>query len=540
MITRGIGIGGLLLFTGLRLAIAAPPAEPGLPPAEPGLQVEHYGLQVSFDAVAQTISGVSVLTLSWERSPQGRLTVDMADSLSARAVRLDGKPVGYEHQGSKLLVTLPPALSTGREHVLEVSYGGKPNPRYLHFHTVAGEPAIASYGLPFSAMGWWPTLDEPLFKAAGADVILTAPQGTMAISNGTLIGTEYLPDGRRRFHWRERSPIYPDVISATIGPYDIIDARYRSESGRTIALHYYVYPADKARAEPEFAAVPDILRVYESLFGPYPFAREKYGIAEVPFPSFREHQTVPSLGRDLILGTAEAWDLHSVGNVIAHDMAHQWFGDSLTPRRWSDVWLNEAFANYAVALWHERRGGEAAYRRFMRSLDAGSFSGSVYIAPDRPAEELLTYVTFNKGAWVLHMLRHIMGDERFFAALHGYVQANSGGLVDTGTWRAACEHAYGQSLGWFFAEWVYGQGRPALRMSWNAIPQTGGFQSHVTIEQTQAGQVFTMPVDVEWTGAGRSGRQTVWLRQRRQDFTLSTPAAPSRVILDPDHWLLRN
>ena len=537
MISRRAGVVGLLLF--ICLFTCARAASGALNAAQQGLRVEHYGLQVSFDPVAQTVAGVSALTLSWQSAGAGPISLDMAESLSAHSVELDGKPAAYERRGAKLLVTLPPASPAGREHVLRVSYGGSPNPHYLHFHTLRSEPAIASYGLPFSAMGWWPTLDEPAFKARGADVVITAPKGTMAVSNGTLIGTEPLPDGRRRFHWRERSPIYPDVISVAIGPYDIIDARYRSESGRQIPLHYYVYRADKARAEAEFAAVPDILRSYESLFGPYPFAREKYGIAEVPFPSFREHQTVPSLGRDLILGTAEAWDLHEVGNVIAHDMAHQWFGNSLTPRRWSDVWLNEAFANYAVALWQERQGGEVAYRRFMHTLDTGPFPGSVYIAPDHPAGELLTYVTFNKGAWVLHMLRHVMGDRRFFAALHEYAQANAGALVDTGTWRAVCEHAYGQSLGWFFAEWVYGEGRPALRTSWKAMSGGEVFQSQVIIGQMQAGQVFTMPVDVEWTAAGRSGRQTVWLRQRRQEFTLTTPAPLSSVVVDPDHWLLR-
>lgn len=504
------------------------------------LRVAHYGLEVSFDPALQTVSGTSSLTLSWRRSPPGRIAIDMAESLNARAVSLDGKPAVFAHQGATLLISLPPGPWAGHEHVLRISYAGRPNPRYLHFHTVAGRPAIASYGLPFSAMQWWPTLDEPGLKAAGADILVTAPKGTMAVSNGTLIGVDRLPDGRSRFHWSEPSPIYADMISVAIGAYDVINAEYHSERGRRVTLRYYVYPADKTRAEAEFAIVPGVLRVYESLFGPYPFAREKYGIAEVPFPSFREHQTVPSLGRGLILGTSPVWDLHDVANVIAHDMAHQWFGDSLTPRQWSDVWLNEGFANYAVALWHERQGGEAAYRRFMRSLDTGSFPGPVHIAPDRPTDELLTYTTFNKGAWVLHMLRHVMGDRSFFAALRDYAQANRGGLVDTGTWRAACERAYGHPLGWFFDEWVYGQGRPALRMDWNVGSRGGVLELRVSIEQTQPGAVFTMPLDLEWTAAGRSVRRTVWLRQRRQKWNLVIPAPPSNVVVDPHHWVLRN
>lgn len=534
MILLRIGIAALLLFVCAQPAVGAPTQ------TREGLRVGHYELEVSFDPGAQTVSGTSALTLTWQRLPPARIAIDMAESLSARAVTLDDRPAAYAHRGAKLLISLPPALSAEEEHVLRISYEGKPNPRYLHFHTMAGGWAIASYGLPFSAMQWWPTLDEPQFKAAGADIIITAPKGARAVSNGTLIGIDRLPDGRTRFHWRELSPIYADVVSVAIGPYVVLRAEYRSESGRAVPLRYYVYPADKARAEAEFAIVPSVLRVYESLFGPYPFAREKYGIAEVPFPSFREHQTVPSLGRGLILGTSPVWDLHDVANVIAHDMAHQWFGDSLTPRHWSAVWLNEAFANYAVALWHERQGGEAAYRRFMRSLDTGPFPGSVYIAPNRPTDELLTYTTFNKGAWVLHMLRHVMGDRSFFTALRDYVRVNRGGLVDTGAWRAACERAYGHSLGWFFAEWVYGEGRPLLRTSWKLEAQSGVAELHVSIDQMQPGTVFTMPVDLEWTAAGRPARETVWLRQRRQELTLRTAAPVSRVILDPDGWVLRN
>jgi aminopeptidase N len=520
----------------LVLGIAACDAAPIATPSD--LQVQHYELDVSFDPDTAAVSGTVVLTLSWQRASPRQIAVDMAEPLSANGLSVDGRHAGYVHTGAKLIVTLPSALPARHPHMLRISYAGKPSPRYLHFHAMAGSPAIASYGLPYSAMQWWPTLDQPGLKAAGADIVITAPRGTMAVSNGALIGVDRLPDGSSRFHWHESSPIYADVVSVAIGRYEVISGEYRSASGRRVPLRYYVYPSDGPEAEEEFATVPQVLRLYESLFGPYPFAQEKYGIAEVPFPSFREHQTVPSLGRDLILGTAPVWDLREVGNVIAHDMAHQWFGDSLTPRTWSDVWLNEAFANYAVALWHERRSGEADYRRFMRSLDTGRFPGAVYISPDRPRDELLTYTTFNKGAWVLHMLRHVMGDRRFFVALHDYVDANRSGAVDTAAWRAACERAYGKPLGWFFDEWVYGEGRPALRTSWDASSRS--WDLRVRIDQVQPGRVFVMPVDLEWTAAGRSVRRTVWLRRRHEQLTLRAGAPISKVILDPDGWLLEN
>jgi aminopeptidase N len=256
-------------------------------------------------------------------------------------------------------------------------------------------------------------------------------------------------------------------------------------------------------------------------------------------PSFREHQTIPSIGRGLIEGSSPVWDLGSVANVIAHDMAHQWFGDSLTPKDWSDVWLNEGFANYAVALWHERSEGEAAYRAFMRSLRVDSSSGPVFIAPDRPPGALLTFTTFNKGAWVLHMLRHVMGDRAFFRALRDYVRTGRGGLVDTESWLSACQKAYGRPLGWFFKEWVYGGGRPHLHSAWKPDIGGGGARVHLTIDQTQPGPAFMTPIDVELVTEGGRELRTVWLHQRHQEVELTADTRVENVVLDPDDWLLK-
>ena len=173
----------------------------------------------------------------------------------------------------------------------------------------------------------------------------------------------------------------------------------------------------------------------------------------------------------------------------------------------------------------------------MRSLDTGPFAGSVYIAPGEPRDELLTYTTFNKAAWVLHMLRHVMGDKAFFAALRDYALKNRGGLVDTRTWIATCEQQYGRSLGWFFREWLYGQGRPALRLSWHN--RSGRAASlDVAIRQRQKGKVFQMPIDLELITSGGSEVRTVWIRDRMQRFALPTRGPVSKVVPDPDDWLL--
>lgn len=523
----------------LAFASAADGAALGSPASAGPLQVRHYALDLSFDAGSNTIHGnVAIQVVSRHRTP-ARLALDMAANLSAQAVSIDGRPAAFFRRGAKLIVELPAGAADGPVHALRIVYAGAPGTPHLRFDTVAGNPAIASYGMPYSAGSWWPTFDEPSSKATGgADITVVAPPGDSAVSNGILVDAHKMRDGRTRYHWRESYPIYPDVISVAIGPYTEIRSEYRSISGRRIPLTYYVFAADARKAQSELADVPRLLRTYESLFGPYPFQADKYGIAEMTIPSFREHQTIPSLGRGLILGTSPVWDLGDVSNVIAHDLAHQWFGDSLTPRQWSDVWLNEGFANYAVALWHERQGGDAALRQFMRSLDTGPFQGPVYLPPGSAAGALLTDTTFNKGAWILHMLRHVMGDARYFAAVRDYVRSGRGGLVDTHGWIAVCERHYGRSLTWFFNEWLYGEGRPALRLAWHNSQRPPGRVS-VIIEQVQPGRAFEMPVDLEIQTSAGSQLRTVWLRGRTQELTLTASRPVSRVVLDPDGWLLK-
>jgi len=330
-------------------------------------------------------------------------------------------------------------------------------------------------------------------------------------------------------------PIYPDVVSIAAADYAKMDDSFTSTTGAHIPIQYYVFKDDVTLAKSEFAMVPSVLKLYESVFGPYPFQREKYGIAEVSVPSFREHQTIPSLGKGLMTGDSPVWDLGNVSNVIAHDMAHQWFGNSLTPRSWSDVWLNEGFSTYAVALWRERDQGEEAYHDFMRFLDSHDFAGSIYIKDEQDVSSEFTSTTFNKGAWVLHMLRHVMGDSEFFAAMRAYASGNRYGQVDTARWLAACERQYGKPLDWFFEEWIYGEGEPAFKTAWT---QSGGAVS-LKIIQTQQGQVFTMPVDVEIeTDAGKS-RQSVWLRTQEQSVSLPVQGTVKAVVLDPDGWVLK-
>ena len=522
-VRKFIGIGCVLLaLTGAAGADAA------------DLTVRHYGLDISLDPASRSFAGSLSVEFTEPDAGNAALKLDMAATLNVESVFLDGQQADFSHQADILAVQLPIGDLLG-VHTVTIRYRGGADPHGLRFYKDQDGYSVASFGMPYTAMHWWPVFDSPGLKAHSADIRITLPADMVAVSNGTLEEVEDLRGGLREYHWHEVYPIYPDMVSIAAASYTKLDASYRSSDGTEVPLRYYVFKEDAERGKNAFAFLPSVLKVYEDLFGPYPFAKEKFGIAEVAFPSFREHQTVPSLGRGLLQGTTPVWDLGNVANVMAHDLAHQWFGNSLTPASWSDVWLNEGFATYAVALWHERDGGQAAYRSFMQSLDTQDYIGSVYIQDEHDVAAEFTSTTFNKAAWVLHMLRHVMGDQAFFAALHDYATSNRYGQVDTARWLATCEQHYGKSLGWFFKEWIYGTGEPVFRKDWSQ----GGGVLRLRVAQVQPGQVFSLPLEVEIQTDKGSTRQTVWLHGRMQTAELPVQGTVRNLVLDPDGWVLK-
>jgi aminopeptidase N len=211
---------------------------------------------------------------------------------------------------------------------------------------------------------------------------------------------------------------------------------------------------------------------------------------------------------------------------------------------WSDVWLNEGFATYAAALWQERRGGAPAYRAAMARADRTDFAGALYIPDSTDLPAMFTPTTFEKGSWVLHMLRHVLGDAAFFAALHDYLRAYGGRSATTADFERVCERHYGRSLAWFFREWVYGPGRPVYAIDWTSAPPGAdaapGHAVTITIaQQQQDAPPFTMPIDVTVRTTEGTERTTVWDSLATQSFVLAVPGRPTAVTLDDGGWILK-
>jgi aminopeptidase N len=394
---------------------------------------------------------------------------------------------------------------------------------------------IYSYGLPFTAQQWFPCKDTPSAKADSADIAITVPAPLVTASNGRLVRTTTNRDGTTTFCWEVRYPIYPDVVSVAVTNYATFTIPYRYGPSEAMQMAFYVYPEHLEKAQRQFAVLPDMMKHYSALFGEYPFIKEKYGVAEFAKESFREHQTLPSFAAKLVTGG------HEYDWILAHELAHQWFGNCISVKNWSHVWLNEGFANYAYALWKENTDGKTAYLDLMRGWDRDEFVGPVFIKDQTNKNSLFSETTFQKGAWVLHMLRHVMGDEAFFNALKSYVKTYAYKNASTEDFESVCEMEYGRRLDWFFKEWVYGISRPHYEYAWQTKPGRDSNVIEVSINQTQVNPaVFEMPIDVVISTDKGKKTFVAWQKSKSQKFDFAVDGLAKRVELDPDGWILKS
>lgn len=522
----------LTLPLALGAATCGRPVPTAAVPQAAAVDVLRYELDLRIDPAGRSLTGSATIRLRALASIT-EVSLDLAANLAVQSVTVQGRDASFSRARDRLRVALPQAASPGDALAIEVRYGGRPGEKGLTFGSHSGVPMISSYGLPHTAKEWWPCLNTPADKADSAAVTVTVPRPLVVASNGSLIEQRENLDGTTTFRWETHYPIYPDVVSVAITNYEVFSYEYRSGS-HSMPMTFYVYPEDRKKAELDFAILPEIMRSHVAIFGEYPFLREKYGIAEFATRGFREHQTIPSYAAHLITGDGKN------EQILAHELAHQWFGNLVSVKSWSHVWLNEGFSTYAYALWRERSGGQKAYRETMAMFDKDDFAGPIYIADERDVDAMFTSTTFAKAAWVLHMLRGVMGDEAFFRALKAYLAAYAHRNADTLDFQRVCEREHGQSLEWFFRQWIFGASRPIYAYDWSVERSKGAVTVELTLRQIQRdAPPFRMPLDVRMEFGGSTKTVRVWNDAATQVFRLEAPGEPSAVLLDPEDRVLK-
>jgi len=437
-----------------------------------------------------------------------------------------------------------PAFGMDAEFTLTIAYtGGSVSLGFgsIQVTTHSGTAVVASLSEPYYAYTWWPVKDGDLgvpgdnSDKATLDLTVTAPNDFIVAANGLLQGVVPLSGGRNQYHWSSQYPIVTYLVSFAATNYNTWTKDYVHPGG-TMPVQFFIYPEkDNSTNRALWEKVTDMMTTFRPLFGEYPFINEKYGIYNFSFGGGMEHQT--------ITGQSAFGE-----SLTSHELAHQWWGDAITCKTWSDIWLNEGFATYAECLWEEFKFGSSnpsAYFSAILEHKPSLVGRSVYVPAAQTSDvNRIFSSTFSylKGAWVLHQLRHVVGDATFFQILADYRAAYEGSAATTDDFTASASATYGQDLTWFIDEWVYQIGAPTYRYGWDSVNVEGQEYLHVKIEQTQIEtypSVFTMPVDLVATIGGSPQTLTVWNDARSQRFVLPVSAAPSAVQFDPQEWILR-
>jgi len=503
--------------------------------------VKYWVLDINVtDIDGEIVSGVVTMTSESVIDNLTTIDYDYHSSMEVDSVRMNGSPAVYNHHSSILTITLDRAYNNGELFTTVVYYHGHPPGGgfgSFTWETHSGQPIISTLSEPEGAREWWPCKDMPHDKGDSADVLITVPDNLVATSNGRLISNTDNGDGTRTFHWDISYPITTYLICLAISNYQVINDWYVGLEGDSMPVVHYVYPEHYNNAVEDLEITPDAIGFYASLFGEYPFLSEKYGHSVFPWGGAMEHQCNTSYGSGLIRGD------HYYDWILVHELSHQWFGDMITCDIWPDIWMNEGFASYCEALWIEHLNGFNAYVSYMTSNNGVSDpSGPIY----NPNELFDGNTVYNKGSWVLHMLRGVMGDSSFFAGMYGYANhpEHQYGTITTRGFQHIMEGFYGDSLGWFFDEWVWGRNRPTYVHSWMEEDKGNGqYEIFLHVRQTQgspAPTIFTMPIRVYPRIGGVDTVITVWNDARIADYRFLVNGNPTTMLFDRYQWILRN
>jgi len=470
------------------------------------------------------------------------ITLDFYDAFTIDSVT--GSAVSYTLSGEVYHVTLDQPYDSGETFTVATTYHGSPpligGIKGFRFVNHGGVPVIATLCTPFLAHSWWPCVDGPADKLDSVHLRITIPDTLYAgyplyaASVGKLMSVTYPAAGSVTYEWHENYPVVPYYVSIAMTNYRIFSHMYYYDAD-SMGVPYYVFPEDYSAAQGTFAETVDMIEFHAGLFGEYPFVTEKYSMAEIGFYGAIEKQTKTIMG-----GVSSSWYM-----VVLHELAHMWFGDMISPTSWHHCWVNEGFATYCEALWWGDKYGEQQYHTYMDGLKYWQ-GGTIYLYDISNPFGIFLTICYDKGAWVLHMLRHVVGDSVFFDAMYQYATdpVFMYGNASTEDVQQVFQTVSGMDLAIFFDQWIYDEYYPRYLYRWYVTDDTKGrAEVTVIIEQTQDGQgwrpVFEMPIDLRFTFAGSDTTITVQNNDTLQIYQFTFAQAPTAVALDPDEWILR-
>jgi aminopeptidase N len=500
----------------------------------------YYKIELNIDFTRLRITGRVSARVTALVDNLEEIVLDLDRSMIVSRVGADADT--FSRGENTVILTLNHSVSAGEDVSVVIEYAGYPGRSgWFKFDLMPGEgtPMATTLCEPYGAPFWWPCKDTPADKADSVDILLTVPQGYIAASNGILVSEITNNDGTATFHWHEQYPIATYLVSLVAGTYYHFTDYYHYTENDSMLLDYYVYPNRAAAADTVFDSISDHLSALSYFFGPYPFLEEKYGLAQFSWAGGMEHQTLTSIGY-----VTPAWEY-----IYVHELGHQWFGDQITCASWRDIWLNEGFASYSEPLYAQWAGfagyppGMDAYHAYMGTQKY--FKDGTIIREDTlNIGSLFDRIVYEKGAWVLHMLRHITGDDVFFDILKTYLNDPrwTYGSVRTENFIEICEMKSGLNLQRYFDQWLNFPYYPKYEYGWKAKSNgSGQYNVEVMIAQSQSEPIYEMPVDLTFRFVSAPDTTlTVLNNTDREVYTFTLDYKPIQLFFDKEEWILKS
>lgn len=459
---------------------------------------------------------------------------DLADGFTIDSIIFQGNDQSQTWADNLLHITLDNTVSQGSLDSITIYYKGIPDGGGFgsftqSTHGADNDPIIWTLSEPYGARDWWPCKQDLVDKIDSIDVYIECNSDYRAASNGVL-ESETIVGENTIYYWKHRYAIPAYLIAIAVTNYDYYSDWVIMPNNDSLEILNYVYPEDLLTWESQSPSLIEIMEYFNEEFEPYPYAEEKYGHAQFGWGGGMEHTTMSFMG-GLSYG------------LMAHELAHQWFGDKVTCGTWEDIWLNEGFATYLTALNYEAQGNTSSWENWKSQTIASVTSlpdGSVWVDDTTSVARIFSgRLSYRKGAMLLHMLRWELGDDTFYEALQNYLDDENlaYGYAKTADLQAHLESASGLDLTEFFSDWFYNQGYPSHTINYSQAGSTvtvdiEQFQSHSSVN------FFELTLPLQFIGDTQDSIVTFALTENNQSFSFELDFDIQDVFYDPEKWIL--
>lgn len=504
----------------------------------------HYRVSLTFDLDRKVFWGENRITLTPFADGLDRIEVDAEEIIIGAAMGENGEELPLHQSDKSVVISLPGPLAYGDTVDITLVYRGE-NPQGGFFFDEASDDhpqMVSTDSWPDEAHHWIPLFDYPNDKVTH-ELIITVPEGNRVLSNGRLVGaTDDETAGTTTWHWSQDLPHATYLMMLAIGPFAVIE-----DSLDDLPINYWVYPEDVEDARWIFEKTPRMIAFYSDLFDyPYPWA--KYDQVTTPHVGGGAEATSATILGDGVIHDRRAEQDFSWERIIAHEIAHQWWGDLITLREWSHTWLNESFGTYSDYLWTRWEKGEdegawdllGKKNQYLREARTRYLRPIVFDRYDRPHDNFDSH-TYPKGACILHQLRYLLGDEPFFRTLSAFLHEFAFQSVDTHDFMKTVKEVTGRNMDWFFEQFIFSPGHPVFDVSsdWNA--ESGEIRLQVAQVQSRDHGVplYRTPVRISIVTSSGKRVEEIWLTSERETFVFSSQEEPLLVRFDEGNWLLK-